>query len=371
MSPRPFRVLHVVLDLDAGGLERLVVDIVRGIDPARFESHVLVIRFPGRNAADLDGAARLHVAAPMSRWSLLHPGALIRRIREIAPHVVHSHSGVWYKASLAARRAGVPRLIHTDHGRPWPDPWSARLLDRLASYRTDVVVAVSEPLARFLVSRVRVPARRVQVVLNAVDTARFQPRPDPGTLRRELGVATDVPILGSIGRLDYIKGYDVMLHALAQLLAEWRSGPAPVLVLAGDGPDGDRLRALVGQLGLAGRAYLTGWRTDVEALHAAFALFTLASRSEGTSVGLLEAMSAGLCPVVTAVGGNAAVLGPSLRHRLVVAENPAALTAAWRDALADPARRTADAAAARQRVEQCYGLPTMIQAYERLYAGED
>ena len=217
----------------------------------------------------------------------------------------------------------------------------------------------------------RVPARRVQVVLNAVDTARFRPRPDPGTLRRELGVATDVPILGSIGRLDYIKGYDVMLHALAQLLAEWRSGPAPVLVLAGDRPDGDRLRALVGQLGLAGRAHLVGWRTDVEALHAAFALFTLASRSEGTSVGLLEAMSAGLCPVVTAVGGNAAVLGPSLRHRLVVAENPAALTAAWRDALADPARRTADAAAARQRVEQCYGLPTMIQAYERLYAGED
>src|SRR5207253_4097601 len=124
---------------------------------------------------------------------------------------------------------------------------------------------------------------------------------------------------------------------------------------------------LVRQLGLGRRAFLVGWRQDVEALHAAFTLFTLASRSEGTSVGLLEAMGAGLCPVVTDVGGNAAVLGPSLRHRLVAAENPAALTAAWRDALADPARRAIDGSAARQRVEQFYGLPTMIQEIGRAH----
>ena len=212
---------------------------------------------------------------------------------------------------------------------------------------------------------------RLRVILNGVDTARFRPRADPGTLRQELGLAPDVPILGSIGRLDYIKGYDVMLHALAQLAAEWRGHPLPVLVLAGDGPETGRLQMLVRQLGLDRRAFLVGWRQDVEALHAAFTLFTLASCSEGTSVGLLEAMSAGLCPVVTDVGGNAAVLGPSLRHRLVAAENPAALVAAWRDALGDPTRRVADAAAARHRVEQAYGLRAMVGAYERLYLGED
>ena len=371
MSRGPLRVLHVVLDLDAGGLERLVVDIVRGSDTTRFESHVLCLREPGRQAASLDGMGRLHVAPPLSRWSWLHPAPLIRQIREIAPDVVHTHSGVWYKASLAARRAGVLRVIHTDHGRPWPDPWSSRLVDRLASHRTDVLVAVSEPLARFLRARLHVRPGRLRVILNGVDTARFRPRADPGTLRQELGLAPDVPILGSIGRLDYIKGYDVMLHALAQLAAEWRGHPLPVLVLAGDGPETGRLQMLVRQLGLDRRAFLVGWRQDVEALHAAFTLFTLASRSEGTSVGLLEAMSAGLCPVVTDVGGNAAVLGPSLRHRLVAAENPAALVAAWRDALGDPTRRVADAGAARHRVEQAYGLRAMVGAYERLYRGED
>ncbi len=371
MSQGPLRVLHVVLDLDAGGLERLVVDIVRGSDTTRFESHVLCLREPGRQAASLDGMGRLHVAPPLSRWSWLHPAPLIRQIREIAPDVVHTHSGVWYKASLAARRAGVPRVIHTDHGRPWPDPWSSRMVDRLASHRTDVLVAVSESLARFLRARLHVRPGRLRVILNGVDTARFRPRADPGTLRQELGLAPDVPILGSIGRLDYIKGYDVMLHALGQLAAEWPGHPLPVLVLAGDGPETGRLQLLARRLGLERRAFLVGWRQDVEALHAGFTLFTLASRSEGTSVGLLEAMSAGLCPVVTDVGGNAAVLGPSLRHRLVAAENPAALVAAWRDALGDPTRRVADAGAARHRVEQAYGLRAMVGAYERLYLGED
>jgi glycosyltransferase involved in cell wall biosynthesis len=96
----------------------------------------------------------------------------------------------------------------------------------------------------------------------------------------------------------------------------------------------------------------------------------MSSRSEGTSVSLLEAMSAGLCPVVTDVGGNAAVLGEALRHRLVPAERPDLLAAAWRAALVDPDRREADAIRARERVLEASGLDAMVRAYEALYEGE-
>ncbi len=95
----------------------------------------------------------------------------------------------------------------------------------------------------------------------------------------------------------------------------------------------------------------------------------MSSRSEGTSVSLLEAMGAGICPVVTDVGGNAAVLGPSLRHWLVAPEDPAALAAAWRDALDDRTRREADAAAARSRVRAEFALDAMVRRYEAVYEG--
>jgi len=368
------RVLHIVLDLNAGGLERLVADLVRRADPARFENHVLALRFLGRNARGLEPANRLHVAAPLPRWTMAWPRPLIRQIRELAPDVVHTHSGVWYKASLAARWAGVPRLIHTDHGRPYPDPLGARLLDRLAAGRTDVIVAVSAALAQQLVAGVVADRRRLRVVPNGVDAERFRPRPDDGGLRRELGLDPAAPIIGSVGRFDAVKGYDLMVEAFARLRADWPGAPPapPTLVLAGEGPEGGRLTALVQARRLEDTVRFVGWRDDIERLLAGFDVFTLASRSEGTSVSLLEAMSAGACPVVTDVGGNRAVLGPELGHRLVPPGDPDALAAAWMAALRGTGaeRRLADAEAARRRVQERFSLDAMVRAYERLYLGD-
>jgi glycosyltransferase involved in cell wall biosynthesis len=139
--------------------------------------------------------------------------------------------------------------------------------------------------------------------------------------------------------------------------------------VGGEGSERPALEQRVRAHGLSGAVHLLGWRDDIRNLHAGFTLFTMSSRSEGTSVSLLEAMSAGLCPVVTDVGANGAVLGEPLRHRLVPSEQPAALAAAWLDVLRDPVRRCHDAAAARSRVIAEYGLDAMVQAYERIYSG--
>lgn len=371
MKPRRLRVLHVVHRLDYGGLQRLVGAIVSRIDRDRFESHVLTMTQFGPLAEGLDAFAELHQDESLPRVSMVWPRRAIRRIRSIAPDVVHTHSGVWYKASFAARRAGVPRLVHTDHGRPHPDPWIARFLDKLAARRTDVVVAVSDALQRQLAAAVVADPSRIRVIVNGVDTCRFRPRPVNGTVRGELGIDAGVPVLGSIGRLDPIKAYDIMIRAFALLRANWAEGPAPVLVLVGDGPERARLAALIERHGLRETVRLVGWRRDVEDVYAVFDVFTLSSWSEGTSLGLLEAMSTGVCPVVTDVGGSAAVLDERLRHRLVPPGDPVALAQAWRDALACPARRQADGAVGRQRVEQAFGVDPMVRQYERIYAGED
>lgn len=361
------RVLHIVLDLDYGGLQRLVAEMVRHIDRDRFETHLLTVRRLGRFARGLDGYAALHQAEPLPRYTMLWPRPLTRQIRRIAPDLVHIHSGVWYKASLAARHAGVRRVVYTDHGRHVPDPWHNRLLDWAASRRTDVVVAVSEALARQLKNTIVSDAERVRVVHNGIDPEVHRPRPDDGILRRELGIQGAAPVIGSVGRLEFVKGYDVMVEAFARLRAQWEGEPAPVLVIAGDGGERGRLASLVEHYGLAGKVHLLGWRDDVEGLHATSSLYTVSSRSEGTSVSLLEAMSAEVCPVVVDVGGNASVLGESLRHRVVPPEDPPALANAWQAALHDPVQRAADGRLARRRVQEAFSLRTMVRAYERLY----
>jgi glycosyltransferase involved in cell wall biosynthesis len=365
---RRVRVLHVIQNLNYGGMERLLADIVRGADHSRFESHVLALQYLGRFAEGLDEVALLHLADPMSAFSMLRPRALARQIARIGPDVVHTHSGVWYKASLAARMAGVPLLIHTEHGRRHPEPFSDRAIDAMAARRTNCIVAVSEHLGQQLVATGLAPAGRLHVISNGISTELFRPRADDGAIRGELNIPVGVPIIGSIGRLEQIKGFDVMIEAFASLLSRWRDEKTPVLVIAGEGSQRGRLEQLIDRYALRPQVRLLGWRNDACALHSAFTVFTMSSRSEGTSVSLLEAMSAGLCPIVTEVGGNSAVLGESLAHRLVPTENPLALAEALRAALVEAERRLEDGRLARARVASDFSLGAMIEAYQQLYS---
>jgi len=367
---RKVRVLHVAMGLGYGGMERLLFEMIRRSDRDRFEYHVLNLEAIGRFGQGLDQYATVRLAKPQNRLSLLRPVGLKREIAEIAPDVVHSHSGVWYKASRAARMAGVPRVVHTEHGRALSEPWLDRRLDALASARTDCVVAVSNAVADILKTRIVKRPDRVSVIANGVDVERFRPMADDGSIRAELRIPALSPILGSIGRLEPVKGYEVMVDAFAHLMRSWTGAGRPVLVIAGDGSERGALVERAAGAGIADDVRWMGWRDDIHTLHSAFDLFTMSSHSEGTSVSLLEAMSAQLCPIVTDVGGNAAVLGSTLRHRLVAPRDPGALATAWRDALVDPSRRSADAAAARARVLEAFTLDVMVRAYERLYEGK-
>lgn len=366
MSPPKIRILHAVPDLEYGGLQRLVAELARWTNPGQFEVQLLVFGGVGPPARSLGSEVPVHRAVAQSAFSMLRPAALARQIREIAPDVLHSHSGVWYKASLAARQAGVSWIVHTDHGRRSPDPWDARLVDYLASRRTDVVVAVSDVLAQHLTERVVAHAERVRVVLNGVDTELHRPRASPD-LRAELRIPNGAVVLGSIGRLEPIKGYDTMLEAYAQLRRLRADPDGVVLVVAGDGALRPQLEARARQLGIGAGVRLLGWREDVTRLHATFDLFVLTSRSEGTSVSLLEAMSAGLCPVVTDVGGNREVLGPGLAHRLAPPNDVRAIAESWAEAVQDRERLAQDAAAGRRQVEEHFSLRAMVRGYERIY----
>jgi glycosyltransferase involved in cell wall biosynthesis len=270
---------------------------------------------------------------------------------------------------LAAVQSRVPSIVHTEHGRQQPDPWSARMIDGLAARRTDAIVAVSERLAGDLPGLLHTSPKRVVFIPNGIDTEAYRPRVDDGSLRRELGIASNAPIVGSIGRLESIKAYELMVDAFARFVAT-NVGRDAVLVIGGEGSSRPAIERAIENHRLRGRVHLIGWRNDIRALHSAFSVFTLSSKSEGTSISLLEAMSAGIPPVVTDVGGNGAVLGPSLSDGLVPFGDPDALAAGWGRLLATPSVLASVSRLARDRVVTAYGLDRMTRAYEQLYLRE-
>ncbi len=345
----------------------MVVDLVQGTDRGRFETSVLCLARRGQLADELP-PNQVYLAPAMKAGSMLIPLALTRTLGHLAPDLVHIHSGVWFKSARAAHRAGIAPVIFTDHGRTHPDPLAARWLDHAASRLTRRVVAVSEPLREYLERKVWVDPCKLSVIRNGVRPPAVADDSAPLSVREELGVPAGAVVVGSVGRLDTVKAYDVLIRAMGKVRANRDGGPPAVLVLVGDGPDRARLEQVIRDANLTDAVILTGWRSDASRLLGSFDLFVLSSDSEGTSVSLLEAMAAGVPPVATAVGGNPAVLGPLMKDQLVPPQDPAALASVIESSLRDLGRAARLRQLGPARVAAEFGLARMIGEYELLYS---
>lgn len=363
MDDGRLHIAHVVLSLQPGGLENGVVNVVNGIDDTRFRSSVLCLKVAGEFAARVRApGAEVHTFGLRKGNDLRLPWRLAQHLRRHRVDVVHTRNAEsFFYGSVAAKLAGVPRLIHSEHGRTFDDRalrfWAQRQLTRLA----DTVFALSEQLRRDLVKHVGLPAERIDVLYNGVDLARFGSA-DRRDARTRLGLAADAVVIGSVGRLVAVKNYPLLLRAMAHpALAH------VTLVLVGDGPERATLEALAATLGLADRVRFLGHREDVAQLLPALDTFVLPSLSEGMSNTLLEAMACSVPAIASDVGGNAEIVRDGVDGLLFPSDDEAALRDALVQLVHNAAQREQMGRASRERVMSAFDIRSMMRAYEALY----
>lgn len=361
------RVTHVVHDFEGGGLETLVAAMARGFDRERVATSVISLSGRvGRLGAELSGVLRtLTAVRPIPVVSMALPISLTRAIRSTQAEIVHIHSGVWPKAALAARLAGVRGVVFTEHGREHDDSTTARWLDRQASRLTDVVVSVSTRLHEYLVEQVGIAERRVITIENGVDTERFAPATRDA--RSAFQIPPDALVVGSVGRLEPVKAYERLLEAVAAVRDRVQSPGGVYVLLCGDGSERQALIDRARTLGLSEVVRLPGWLGDPAEAYRAMDVFVLPSRSEGLSVSLLEALASGVAPLVTPVGANADVLRGALSAQIVDASDPERFANALGDLLVSSGRRSALAAEGRQTVIARFSQERMLERYTELY----
>lgn len=362
----PLAVEMVLPSLEIGGMETMVAALAQTLAARGHRVGITCLQQEGELAQDVRRAGIPVALVPCPGTAPLlrpHPG-LRSHFATRAADVVHAHNGVWAKAALAARAAGVPAVLHTAHGFACDEPWFGDALRWWAGLRTDVVAAVSAPLREHLIRKARIPASRVVTLINGIDTARFAPKGRSGILREAIGIGPDVPLIGCVARLDPVKNLTLLLEAMALLV---RHVPEARLALVGDGPLRETLREQAEALGLGGRVLLAGTIADTAPVYRDLDIFVLPSVSEGTSISVLEAMASGTPVVATAVGGTPWLLGGGACGTLVPSEDARALAEAIRSLLADPIGRSRMAQAARERVLEEFGHAAMVRAYEKLY----
>jgi glycosyltransferase involved in cell wall biosynthesis len=325
------------------------------LDPDLFDPSILAADggslFPQAERTGLEVIRLRHMDPDVS------PVTDFRGVRELEAilrggrfDLVHTHSAkAGALGRIAARRVGVRAIIHTFHGFPFHAFQSpARRRTYIAAERrlgliTDQFLAVGAGVAAEAVRLGVAPPDRIRVIGSAIepgiDVANDANR---ASARRLLGVPMDVPVIGSVGRLDYQKAPQDLVAAVASL------GRADVhAVWIGGGPWAERVAHLAARRGLGNRFVLAGEREDVPALLPAFDVFAMSSLYEGVPCALVEAMACGIPAVATAVNAVCDVVVPGVTGLLARAGDPNSLARAISFLLDHPDRSRRMAVAAR------------------------
>jgi glycosyltransferase involved in cell wall biosynthesis len=362
-------IVHLMASPFVGGPERQVLGLARGL-PEGCRSIFLSFAESGRARPFLERARADGFEAVELRENFPRLG---RAIREVAGHLRRLRADVLccsgYKPDLigwrAARRAGIP-VVAIAHG--WTGAtWKVRLneaVDRLILRWFDGIVCVSAAQADRVV-RAGTPSSRVVIIRNAIDTRAFDD-PDPEARQRARDFFPSPPalVVGAAGRLSPEKGFDVLIDAAAQVVAE---RPDVGFLLCGDGPLREALTRRAAERGLGARFVFAGFRTDVERLLPGWDLAALSSHTEGLPVAVLEALAAGVPVVATAVGGTPEVVEDGVNGYLVPPANPDALARRLLDGLADEPRRRAMGAHGWRRARDQFSIRAQGSAYLRLF----
>lgn len=362
------RILHIVVDLEAGGAERALVNLIAATQERDLSHYVLCMRHPGFFEEEVRrlGATLtvLGEETPSSRFTLFR---LRQVVREVRPDVVQ---GWMYYANLAAQFAMAGRAPRSRPRLIWGvrcsdldfSAYSSKLgaavkVGALTSGRVDLIVANSHA-GRTAHAALGYDPQRLVVVENGFDLSAFRPRPERRTAtRRALGLPDDAFLAVTVARVDPMKGYDILTETATR-------APAVRFLAVGKGTD-----ALQGPENFRG----LGRRSDVaDLLNAADLLVSSSRYGEGMSNSIGEAMATGI-PVVATDCGDA--------ERMLVggadALPPAGLIApvGRADALADAIdavrKNQAEAArlgaAGRCRAEQRYSASANADAWRRCY----
>lgn len=310
------KILQLITRLDKGGAPRIFLKLIRGLKEKGI--NIVMASGPSQQPEELpvEFSQRFHIPYyPLFHLrreiSPIHDTlallGIISLIRKEKPDILHTHTT---KAGILGRTAGGitrTRTIHTPHGHLFYGYFGRGkeqlyvLLERLAARGCKRIITVSEDERRAYLRKGIGNAKKVVTVYNGIDTRQFPG--DGNKVRAELRIAQRVPVVGFVGRMEWVKGPDRFVEAAKEVQV---ACPQAHFVIIGDGPMQEELMRMTQEIPCL---HFLGYREDIPDLIAALDLLIIPSRNDGFNLAAVEAMASSKPIVATAVGGLPEVVG--------------------------------------------------------------
>jgi glycosyltransferase involved in cell wall biosynthesis len=362
----PLRVMFVITNMPVGGAETLLIELIRRMDRERFLPEICCLKrldplgevvakeiptFTGLLAHKYDFAVL---------WRLTR---LMRQRRIDAVVTVGTGGDKMFWGRLAGWLAGVPVICSALHSTGLPD--HVEFLNRLLTPLTDAFIAVAETHGRYLAGHEGCPARKIRVIPNGVDVARFHPRWPNQQLQQELHLNADTPVAGIVAALRPEKNHTLFLDVAALVHPIL---PTARFLVVGDGPERKQLEVYAQSLGIADFVQFLGSRSDVHELLSLIDVVLLTSHMEANPICLMEALASEKPVVATRVGSVAETVLEGQTGFLVAPGDSRVMASRVLALLVDRDLAASLGRAGREHVIAHESVDRMVQGYQDLIA---
>ncbi len=354
-------ILQMTDTLEAGGAERVAVNLANLLPRQKYRSYLCATRREGPLAELVKADVGKICLGRMRRFDLAGLRRLIRFIKANRIQVLHAHSTALFVAVQAAFFPPYPKVIWHDHSGRNALAERAAWLYLPFVRRASGVIIVNRQLTEWLQHRLRVPARAIWYVPNFVVESE-NADDDLPNLPGQAGQR-----IVCVANLRPEKGHLTLLQALAAVVQQ---APAAHLILVGahSNPEHlEKISAEITRLGLQANLTLAGHQHNVAAFLRGSDVGVLSSYSEAFPLSMIEYGKAGLGVVATAVGECPAILAHGQAGLIVPPRDPLKLAEALLALLAAPERRRALGATLRQRVNRLYTADAVLEQICRVY----
>jgi glycosyltransferase involved in cell wall biosynthesis len=348
------------------GVKRLFAWMIPRFDPDRYNVSLVSLRKKDLSEETLDALGIDITYLHKSKFDPATITALLKVIDRKQVDILHLHGyGATTFGRLAGMLRGLPTILH-EHANLTDTPWFQKVADRLLAPATDIAIAVSRGTAEFVIKARQMPPERVKVVYLGVPLEEFaRPRSidEIVSARRELGIAPDEFVAGTVTRLHDSKGNSFLVDAARLVLNE---RPRTRFFVFGEGPLRPALEAQARALNLGDRLVFGGFARDVPGVVSAFDLSVFPSLWEGTPLTVFEALAMGKTILATDADGLVDVLTHEKDAFIVPKRDSVALAQAMVRLIDAPDERSRLAAGARLAGTQ-YDIAAFVRKMQQLY----
>lgn len=360
----PIRILLLIDELDIGGTEQQILELVKRLDRHKYTPMVCCFR-PGRVSKEIEAlGVPVFTLRKKTKLDLSLLFSLIRLIRRERIDLVQTYlftANTW--ARLAAVLAGAPLIVSSERNVNMWEKRYKQILGKILDRWTHATIANSGAVKEYLMSK-GIAHEKIHVIYNGVDPERFSAAVSPETTKQTFAIPAQHRVVGMMARLEPAKDVHTFLRAAA-IIAE-KTKDVSFLIVGGGSLQQD-LKQEVRLLGIADRIIFTGPRRDIPHLLAACDLSVMSSLKEGMSNTIMESMAAGKPMVATNVGGNPELVVEGETGFLVPIRDPSALATAIDKVLAMPTLAQQMGEKARERIERLFSVNALVTATEQLY----